>query len=71
MGRFNMKAGNSVREPAVAGQFYDSNPESLRRQIEQMLACGGSAAVGRGRYVQAVIVPHEGYVYSGKTAANC
>ncbi|MFA6294737.1 MAG: AmmeMemoRadiSam system protein B, partial [Victivallales bacterium] len=65
-----MKTGKSVREPAVAGQFYDSNPESLRRQIEQMLAVGGSAAAVSGKYVQAVIVPHAGYVYSGKTVAK-
>jgi AmmeMemoRadiSam system protein B len=65
-----MKAGNSVREPAVAGQFYDSNPESLRRQIEQMFASGGTAAPVQGKYVQAAIVPHAGYVYSGKTAAK-
>jgi hypothetical protein len=65
-----MKAGNSVREPAVAGQFYDSDPESLRSQIEQMLAGGGPAAEMRGKYVQAVIVPHAGYVYSGRTAAK-
>ncbi len=65
-----MKTGNSVREPAVAGQFYDSNPESLRQQIEQMLAGGGSAAAESGKYVQAAIVPHAGYVYSGKTAAK-
>jgi AmmeMemoRadiSam system protein B len=65
-----MKAGNSVREPAVAGQFYDSNPESLRRQIEQMFASCGTAAPVLGKYVQAAIVPHAGYVYSGKTAAK-
>jgi len=65
-----MKAGNSIREPAVAGQFYDSNPEILRLQIEQMLDGGGSAAAVSGKYVQAVIVPHAGYVYSGRTAAK-
>ena len=65
-----MKAGNSVREPAVAGQFYDSDPESLRHQIEQMLAGGKSVTAESGKYVQAVIVPHAGYVYSGKTAAK-
>ena len=65
-----MKAENSVREPAVAGQFYDSAPESLRHQIEQMLAGGKSAVAESGKYVQAAIVPHAGYVYSGKTAAK-
>lgn len=69
-GGFNMKADNSVREPAVAGQFYDSNPESLKRQIEKMFADAGSPVAHRGEYVQAVIVPHAGYVYSGKTAAK-
>ncbi len=65
-----MKAENSVREPAVAGQFYESDPERLRLQIEQMLADGKSASPSCGRYVQAVIVPHAGYAYSGKTAAK-
>ena len=65
-----MKTKLSVREPAVAGQFYDSNPETLRRQIEQMFASDGTAAPVQGKYVQAVIVPHAGYVYSGKTAAK-
>jgi hypothetical protein len=65
-----MKTGNSVREPAVAGQFYDSNPETLRRKIEQMLSGDDSSSPGRGKFVQAVIVPHAGYVYSGKTAAK-
>lgn len=65
-----MKTGNSIREPAVAGQFYDSNPGVLRRQIEQMLADCGPVATKPGKYVQAAIVPHAGYVYSGKTAAK-
>ena len=65
-----MKTGDSIREPAVAGQFYDSNPKVLRNHIEQMLADCGSVKAKPGKYVQAVIVPHAGYVYSGKTAAK-
>ncbi|HBC87873.1 MAG TPA: AmmeMemoRadiSam system protein B [Lentisphaeria bacterium] len=66
-----MKAGFSVREPAVAGQFYDANPMKLKADVEKMLSSAdtGKAKAGYGK-VQAVIVPHAGYVYSGKTAAK-
>ncbi len=66
-----MRTGESVREPAVAGQFYDANPQRLRAEIETMLSAADSdhekSASG---IVQALIVPHAGYVYSGKTAAK-
>ncbi len=63
-----MKSGASVREPAVAGQFYDANPQRLRTEVEKMLSSAGAAQ--GGGHVQAVILPHAGYVYSGKTAAR-
>lgn len=56
----------SVREPAVAGQFYPAAPEQLRHSIEgYMDQASLPADLGR---VRAVVAPHAGYVYSGPTA---
>ncbi|HCE46644.1 MAG TPA: AmmeMemoRadiSam system protein B [Lentisphaeria bacterium] len=65
-----MRTSASIREPAVAGQFYESDPKALRSGIEEMFASAGSPQRKPGRIVQAVIVPHAGYVYSGRTAAR-
>lgn len=51
-----------IREPIVAGKFYPANPDILKKQLnsfikettqENALAC---------------ILPHAGYIYSGKVA---
>ncbi|MFZ2653495.1 MAG: AmmeMemoRadiSam system protein B [Victivallales bacterium] len=66
-----MRTSASVREPAVAGQFYESDPGILRTGIEKMFASAGTGQKKTGcGNVQAVIVPHAGYVYSGRTAAR-
>jgi hypothetical protein len=56
-----------VRKPAVAGYFYPSEPEKLRKQIEDLI----SAARLSERYnnIFGIISPHAGYLYSGRTAA--
>jgi AmmeMemoRadiSam system protein B len=55
-----------VRPPAVAGQFYPSDPGALRLEIKQYVE---AAKLPRGLgTVRAVIAPHAGYVYSGPTA---
>ena len=54
-----------VRPSAVAGTFYPSDPEELRRDVDAHLiatAADGSATP------KALIVPHAGYAYSGPTA---
>lgn len=56
-----------VRPPAVAGQFYEADPERLREGIEKLLA-KLPAREGTGKLVRAAILPHAGYVYSGATA---
>lgn len=58
----------NIREPAVAGQFYDANPEKLKRHIKGMLDTAPETAGDAS--VQALIVPHAGYVFSGATAAK-
>lgn len=52
-----------IRPPAVAGRFYPAAPDQLKIQLEQF-------APADSRKVSAIgcIVPHAGYIYSGKVA---
>ena len=58
---------SSVRPPAVAGRFYPANPQTLRSEVEALLAAAPSYA---GSRPAALIAPHAGYIYSGKVAAT-
>jgi len=54
-----------LRQPAVAGTFYPSDPERLRAMIQGFLA-----TVPRGGTPpKAILAPHAGFIYSGPTAA--
>ena len=59
---------NRVRKPAVAGAFYPDDKMELTAQLEQLFASGEPLST-RG-FIRAMVVPHAGYVYSGKTAAH-
>ena len=57
-----------VRKPVLAGSFYPADKVSLQTLVDGYLKDAqrvGDAPPG----VFAVIAPHAGYVYSGKTAA--
>nr|HID13882.1 AmmeMemoRadiSam system protein B [Anaerolineae bacterium] len=55
-----------VRRPAVAGQFYPGDADTLRKMIRGYL---DEATVPEGiGPVRAIIAPHAGYIYSGPTA---
>ncbi|MDY6857349.1 MAG: AmmeMemoRadiSam system protein B [Thermodesulfobacteriota bacterium] len=57
----------NIREPAVAGAFYPSDPALLRVQIKDFLS-----NVKKERFdgrIVALISPHAGYMYSGQVAA--
>lgn len=56
------------RRPAVAGQFYPSNTEALRRMIDGQLENASHVRPAPKR-VAAIIAPHAGVVYSGQAAA--
>ena len=56
-----------IREPAVAGSFYPSSPEKLRAAVSNML---NRATELPGPRPCALIVPHAGYEYSGRVAAQ-
>jgi AmmeMemoRadiSam system protein B/AmmeMemoRadiSam system protein A len=65
-GRTDVKP--TVRQPAVAGQFYPEQPDELRQMIDKFLAETPVPQLP-GELV-ALIAPHAGYVYSGKVAAH-
>ena len=64
-----------MRVPAVAGQFYEDDPDALRRQVESCfthrLGPGAVPRVEKGpRELRGLVVPHAGLVYSGPVAAH-
>ncbi len=64
-----------MRRPAVAGQFYASDRESLRRQVEEcFLSPHGPRAVPKlkkgPRKIAGGIAPHAGLMFSGMVAAH-
>jgi len=62
-------SGQDVRHPFWAGQFYDGNRERLSAQLDGFFESLGAVPAIPG-HIEALIVPHAGYVYSGKTAAE-
>jgi len=54
-----------VRHPAVAGRFYPHDPEVLREQVRNYLSQAPPQAPARA---MGCIVPHAGYMYSGRVA---
>jgi len=58
---------DAIREPAVAGSFYTSNPAALTKQIKEFLSAVPAKKVD-GEII-ALISPHAGYIYSGQIAA--
>src|ERR1051326_8477309 len=57
----------NIRQPAVAGTFYEGTPERLRAQVDNCFA-ENSKADAKTRFIGAV-VPHAGLMYSGHVAA--
>jgi AmmeMemoRadiSam system protein B len=56
-----------IRRPAVAGSFYPADPDSLRSAVDSLAE--GRTPPGSLR-PRAILVPHAGYVYSGRIAAR-
>ncbi len=56
----------TVREAAVAGQFYPGSAAELDASVRKFL---NDADEGEGEVPKAIIAPHAGYVYSGAVAA--
>ncbi|MBL8111267.1 MAG: AmmeMemoRadiSam system protein B [Acidobacteria bacterium] len=74
---------NDVRNPAVAGLFYENRPQVLREAIEALLLERDAEALARAapgvppcapapvpaENVTALLLPHAGHMYSGRIAA--
>jgi len=56
-----------VRQAAVAGSFYPSDPKELSAMIDDLLAHASGPPVTD--QILAAVAPHAGYVYSGPVAA--
>jgi MEMO1 family protein len=61
------RAGDTVREPAVAGSFYPRTADAVLQMVDGLLAKSGAPVAGPARL--GVLVPHAGLVYSGVVAA--
>jgi MEMO1 family protein len=61
------RSNASVREPAVAGFFYPDDPVELSATVDALL--GAEPVIDVPTAASAYIVPHAGYMYSGRVAA--
>lgn len=52
-----------IRQPAVAGHFYQGSPSALRDQVERFVEPGAKKVRALG-----IVSPHAGLVYSGSVA---
>ena len=58
-----------MRQPAVAGHFYPAEPAQLREEVGRLLGRADPQAGGRAAPpALALLVPHAGYLYSGRVA---
>jgi AmmeMemoRadiSam system protein B/AmmeMemoRadiSam system protein A len=62
-------SAQGLRKAVKAGQFYESSAAALSAEIDGFLAAAAAGTASTDR-IRALIVPHAGYVYSGKTAAR-
>ncbi len=62
----------TIREAVVAGKFYPADPQALKRQIQELTeeASKSDINVPAEKKLKALIMPHAGYIYSGRTAAH-
>ena len=64
-----------IRPAAVAGMFYPGHKKELRNSVRNFLQIAGEEerelkiSLGEISAIRMLIVPHAGYIYSGKTAA--
>jgi AmmeMemoRadiSam system protein B len=58
-----------TRQPAVAGTFYEEDPELLQMDLDNMLNSAVRPELDPDS-LKALIVPHAGYIYSGPIAAT-
>jgi MEMO1 family protein len=58
-----------IRPPAVAGRFYPSSPEELGSLVDAFVSFAALSEPKSNKIVaRACVVPHAGYIYSGRVA---
>lgn len=65
-------AGTDVRKPVWAGRFYPASQKELGRMVRGLITSARQESANGipQQGLQALIMPHAGYVYSGVTAAH-
>ncbi len=58
-----------VRPAALAGTWYPADPKVLASTVDGLLAQAPKSQSGPDEQVDALVVPHAGMVYAGRTAA--
>jgi MEMO1 family protein len=53
-----------MRKPVVAGQFYPADKEKLEKEVKKYIKPNPDTSI------KAVIVPHAGYIFSGRCAGK-
>jgi AmmeMemoRadiSam system protein B/AmmeMemoRadiSam system protein A len=64
----SVSAVAQTRDPEVANAFYPADPVALSDTLDSYMNSARTPSVS-GRQIMALIVPHAGYQFSGKTAA--
>ena len=59
----------TIRQSAVAGQFYPADPEELRTEIDTYLRNAEADMPEMPGKPRMLVLPHAGYVFSGRVAA--
>ncbi len=62
-----VRAQKSVQRSTLAGTWYTDDADDLRSQIQSFL---GTAQTPQSDDIIALLLPHAGYAYSGRTAAS-
>jgi AmmeMemoRadiSam system protein B len=68
-----MHSNTSIQGPAVAGLFYPEDPQRLAQEVDAMLQAAAPIDQPdplQDTRINALIVPHAGYIYSGSVAAS-
>lgn len=62
----------SIREPVFAGKFYPADSKQLHQQIQKFLkeARQTDIQTPADKNLRALVMPHAGYIYSGRTAGH-
>ena len=57
-----------IRQTCVAGLFYESDKGLLTNNIESIINSIDDVEVNDDNIIKSIVVPHAGYIYSGRTA---